>query len=336
MVCPVGHPGIWLCGKRMEPGDPGRALRRHGSTWAGRAASLGSMKTGPRAVTAAIAASSALAALGVLALAACGAFAGEDASGGSPEAGGASDATSDGGSGAASDGAASDGASPDSAAPDSGSCVLATVPASAVSATTLQFGAFSAAGTTPTSWKSIGYDRDGRCTTATSTDVCKRVGNALPSAQVDGNGGIDNAWGATVSSILKTFDSSDPAGYLQTDASGTGTLYLTLKANASLEVPIVLAKVQQSGTTATLSAIVPLNALLAALPHYGGRFDPTLCSGATIQSVEAQITQAADSLANGTQAPDLDCNAISIGATLTAVTTIGSVTLPDAGPSPCP
>lgn len=247
------------------------------------------------------------------------------------DAGGSDSASSDSGATTA-----ADGESPGSDAGVDSGCPLTTVPASAVSATILQFGALSAAGTTPTDWKTIGYDRDGRCTTAMSTDVCMRPSGATTSSQVDGVNGIDNAWGSAVTPVLESLNNSDPSGYVQTDASGTGTLFLLIKGNAALAVPLVLAKIERNGATATLSAIVPLAPFLAVFAKYIGRFDPSLCSGATLESIEAQLSQAADILGDGTQSPSAACNAISIGATLTTVTSVSTVTLADAGPGACP
>ncbi len=44
-------------------------------------------------------------------------------------------------------------------------------------------------------WASIGYDLDGKITGASSTDVCAQAAGAPRANQVDGNDGIDNAFG---------------------------------------------------------------------------------------------------------------------------------------------
>ncbi len=62
--------------------------------------------------------------------------------------------------------------------------------------------------TSPNAWQSFGYDLDGKVTTAASTDVCTVVPGASRSVQIDGEGGIDNSWGANIVPILATLDST--------------------------------------------------------------------------------------------------------------------------------
>jgi hypothetical protein len=57
-------------------------------------------------------------------------------------------------------------------------------------------------------WQSFGYDLDGKVTTAASTDVCTLIPGASKSVQIDGEGGIDNSWGANIVPILETLDST--------------------------------------------------------------------------------------------------------------------------------
>jgi hypothetical protein len=62
--------------------------------------------------------------------------------------------------------------------------------------------------TNPEAWKSFGYDLDGKITTQLSTDVCTLMAGASKSVQIDGNGGIDNSWGANIVPIFQTLDST--------------------------------------------------------------------------------------------------------------------------------
>jgi hypothetical protein len=57
-------------------------------------------------------------------------------------------------------------------------------------------------------WKTFGYDLDGKITTQNSTDVCTLVAGASKSVQIDGNGGIDNSFGANIMPIIGTLDST--------------------------------------------------------------------------------------------------------------------------------
>ena len=55
-----------------------------------------------------------------------------------------------------------------------------------------------------TAWEGIGLDLDGKCTIATSTDVCQLAAGSPRATQVDGTGGIDNSFGANVCAIMDT------------------------------------------------------------------------------------------------------------------------------------
>jgi hypothetical protein len=57
-------------------------------------------------------------------------------------------------------------------------------------------------------WQTFGYDLDGKVTTAASTDVCTLVAGSSKQVQVDGQGGIDNAWGSQIMPIVDTLDST--------------------------------------------------------------------------------------------------------------------------------
>ena len=61
---------------------------------------------------------------------------------------------------------------------------------------------------TPTAWRSFGYDLDGKLTIAQSTDVCILPAGAAKVVQIDGNGGIDNSWGANIVPIMETLNST--------------------------------------------------------------------------------------------------------------------------------
>jgi hypothetical protein len=52
-----------------------------------------------------------------------------------------------------------------------------------------------------TAWKAYGYNLDGKTTTKDSTDVCTA---AVKTNQIDGNNGIDNAFGSVILPIIQT------------------------------------------------------------------------------------------------------------------------------------
>ena len=70
---------------------------------------------------------------------------------------------------------------------------------------TLYFGDTDRTGVTSSSaWKAYGYNLDNLVTARTSTDVCTLAPGAARTAQVDGNGGIDNSFGQNILPILIT------------------------------------------------------------------------------------------------------------------------------------
>ncbi len=56
-----------------------------------------------------------------------------------------------------------------------------------------------------TAWKKFGYNVDGKESSKTSTDVCTPAAGAGKEAQVDGDNGIDNAFGSRIVPIIQTF-----------------------------------------------------------------------------------------------------------------------------------
>jgi hypothetical protein len=211
-------------------------------------------------------------------------------------------------------------------------CNPASVPNAAVAAVAIKFDAFDAGGTA-NAWRSIGFDRDNLCTTKDSIDVCMRVAGAPSANQEDGDNGIDNAWGHTISPLFGTIGPTTGTGYLTTDATGGGTLRLTT-GGGPMNVPVTSAKVVRQGTTATVSVIIPTEAFVTELARVAGHLSTSLCSGSALASIEQSIRQASDMPLMGSQSPGVTCAAISFGATLTGVVD-GMAPVIDAGPDPC-
>lgn len=82
-----------------------------------------------------------------------------------------------------------------------------------------------------TAWKSFGYNLDGKSTISTSPDVCKRPPAAPSSNQVDGNGGVDNAFGAVVLPILESALGVDAPSAMASAAyqAGKRTLQISIQ-----------------------------------------------------------------------------------------------------------
>ena len=139
-----------------------------------------------------------------------------------------------------------------------------------------------------------------------------------------------------------------PLGYVNGDTwVGPTQNSVTLVLYASIDVPLViqhavlamtLDPTHTHATNGTISGVLDTATLVAAIKQGAGHFDPSLCSGPTIDSLLVQITQASDILHDGTQDPTQLCDGISIGlgfdAELVKLGPIGPVIPPP--PSPCP
>ena len=81
-------------------------------------------------------------------------------------------------------------------------------------------------------WKDYGFDLDGRDTSAddskNNTNTCKRVSGAATGILVDGNGGIDNNFGAHVMQTIKSLKSDAEDAVNQSITKGDFTLLLKI------------------------------------------------------------------------------------------------------------
>ena len=264
-------------------------------------------------------------------------------------------------------------------------------------------------------WMQYGYDLDNRVTTKLSTDVCTLVNGAPKDNQIDGNFGIDNAFGnavvpliiagSSVSDVSKnvsaliaqglwtlelqitglsvdpnqtatgltgqafvgantsttpTFDASTswpvaPSSLMDgaTIAGGAvvrfATVYVSAgtvvmrDASAPLTLPIVFSnldpshdppmatlvlKIHQpiitfvhsdvaSANSGIVAGVVETAEALPLATTFGRQLSTSLC-GDAVEGIVGQIEQAQDILADGTNAPDVPCTAISIGLGFTA------------------
>ena len=57
-------------------------------------------------------------------------------------------------------------------------------------------------------WKTIGYDLDGKVTTANSKDVCTLIAGSSKQVQADGEKGIDNSFGSNIMPIITVLDAT--------------------------------------------------------------------------------------------------------------------------------
>lgn len=93
-----------------------------------------------------------------------------------------------------------------------------------------------------------------------------------------------------------------------------------------------------SGSSGIISGVIPTEAFIAALQKVAGAFDPTLCQGATFDSIAQQVRAASDIMSDGSNGdPTSQCNAISVGLAFDArAVMLGPVAPPQAPPpDPC-
>jgi hypothetical protein len=78
-------------------------------------------------------------------------------------------------------------------------------------------------------WRHLGYDVDGKISTAASTDLCKPRDNALPeSVYPDGDDGIDNAFGKNELPIYHGLEPNFPGSLGASFAAGRPTLLIAV------------------------------------------------------------------------------------------------------------
>ncbi len=96
-------------------------------------------------------------------------------------------------------------------------------------------------------------------------------------------------------------------------------------------VTMKLDAAHKNATEGVISGVLDTAELTAQLRTAAGRFDPSLCEGATIESIVAQFEQASDILKDGTQDTTKTCDGISIGLGFTAsVVELGTIADPEA------
>lgn len=88
------------------------------------------------------------------------------------------------------------------------------------------------------------------------------------------------------------------------------TLQLTI---ASALVSMDLDESHKTAKNGTIAGVLATDTLTTQLKAVAGAFDPSLCSGPTIDSIISQIQQASDIMADGSQDPTKTCDGISIG-----------------------
>jgi len=154
------------------------------------------------------------------------------------------------------------------------------------------------------------------------------------------NDGMTIAGGSKV-----TFPMSYVAG--NTWVSGTkGMVTLALSVSRytldlNIADAVITMDMDPTHTTAAkgvISGVIPTAQLDSQIQMVAGSFDPSLCTGQTIQSILQQISEASDIMADGTQDPTKTCDGISIGIGFDAAIVANPDTVgppPACAPNPC-
>jgi hypothetical protein len=182
-------------------------------------------------------------------------------------------------------------------------------------------------------------------------DTCVYDGaDLMESPKFDGS----DSWPVRAGSLSNPADLASckghfPSSYVSGDVwvSGPTSVSLTipLGSGAGFNVPFVLhnpviyARISPDRSRLTegiIAGVLDTEEYKASWQKAAGSLDPSLCQGPTIESILAQIAQASDILADGTQDPSKSCSGISVGLGFTArAVQLGSIT-PDEPPPPDP
>jgi hypothetical protein len=182
-------------------------------------------------------------------------------------------------------------------------------------------------------WETVGWNLDGKCTTATSTDVCTLSAGAALSQQDDGIGGIDNSFGEYICPIFDTLDGSGEcstkitAAYLQTDATGSGTLVIPF-GMYNIAYPVQDVRVGLTGPGGVVGGVMPTAGFIAAWQAVAGCISTSLCSGSAFQSIAQQFQQASDIGSDGTNNQGTTCDGVSFGLRFTGSSPLGALPAP--------
>jgi hypothetical protein len=124
-----------------------------------------------------------------------------------------------------------------------------------------------------------------------------------------------------VESTTLLFPNSSVTGNLWASGTTAGTLLLPFYV-PGFPISIMVRHARLSmqldpnhkgATTGQLGGVLDTEEYIEAIRQAAGGFDPSLCQGATFESIATQIRQASDIMVDGTQDPLSTCNGISIG-----------------------
>lgn len=184
-------------------------------------------------------------------------------------------------------------------------------------------------------WRSIGFDLDGACTTTQTHRTCKPGPGGGGSYLEDGQDGIDNSWGRNVVGLMRIFYADPNAAWsgrsvLDVGSAGTGTLYLLAPDDLLFEVPLVDVRMEWNGTSGTLAAIVPVDKGMENLRRDLSAYSKKDCG--SLGSLAGIFASNADVSASGVVDDGVECTGVSLGMTFEGTPTDN---VPQLGPSLC-
>ena len=172
----------------------------------------------------------------------------------------------------------------------------------------------------------LGMNLDGRCSTSDETTVaCTRVPGSTRNDHVDGERGIDNAFGRSLLPLLTLLDekpseAASGTSYLVLEDGGRATLHVGARSGQIIvSIPLTsvrLEDVRLDGLV-TLAAVIPPEELRESLrKHVNALSEPPatdLCGSATLEGILEAIDQSADVRLDLVPNRAEQCNGISMG-----------------------
>jgi hypothetical protein len=186
---------------------------------------------------------------------------------------------------------------------------------------------------TSTPWMGVGFNLDGLCTTEASRNTCTLATGAPWSEQDDGNDGIDNSYGRNICPIIYTAGGNGACStqitqaYLQTDASGTGTLMV-----GSMVYPVRDVLISLNGSAGMAGGVMPTAGVVTAYQNAAGCIDTALCNSSALQSIVTPLQQASDIMVDGSNSTGEACDGVSFGITFAGSTPVTSLPAPPSCP----
>ncbi|MEO7327971.1 MAG: hypothetical protein ABI193_05300 [Minicystis sp.] len=147
---------------------------------------------------------------------------------------------------------------------------------------------------------------------------------------------------AIPSSAKVTFSDGSLSGDIWFSHAEGGSVRIDMGGGFAITLDILDAVVDihldpaHASATGTIAGVLDAAAFGEEFRKAAGSFDPSLCSGPTIESIINQVRQASDILKNGKQDPNQECSGISIGLGFeAALVKLGDPAALPVSPDPC-